>query len=149
MNWYKFIGRNLQGTEINVYGNADYGNMKGLEFALTKRVGRFWGGSLNYTYAVAKGRSSSSGSGAGAFTDERRLNYLDLDQTHTVNANLMLLTPADGFFGMRLGPCRPLANWRANFQFKYGSGLPYSSYGTGKINDMRLPYTAAMRIMAT
>ncbi len=142
MNWYKYIGRNLQGTEINVYSNADYGNMKGLEFALTKRVGRFWGGALNYTYAVAKGRSSSSSSGAGAFTDERRLNFLDFDQTHTVNANLTLLTPADGFFGMRLGPCRPLANWRANFQFKYGSGLPYSSYGTGKINDMRLPYTA-------
>ncbi len=138
MNWYKYVMRGLQGIEINVYGNADYGNMKGLEFALNKRLGRYWGGSLNYTFSVAKGRSSSSGSGAGAFTDERRLNYLDFDQTHTINANLTLQTPQDGFFKA----VKPLANWRANFQFKYGSGLPYSSYGTGKINDQRMPATS-------
>jgi outer membrane receptor protein involved in Fe transport len=126
MNWYKYVMRGLQGIEINVYGNADYGNMKGLEFTLDKRLGRFWGGSINYTYSVAKGRSSSSGSGAGAFTDERRLNYLDFDQTHTINANLTF----------------KLGSWRANFQYEYGSGLPYSSYGTGKINDQRLPATS-------
>ncbi|MDD5764638.1 MAG: TonB-dependent receptor [Candidatus Marinimicrobia bacterium] len=141
MNWYKYIGENLQGIEINVYGNADYGNMKGLEFALTKRIGKFWGGSLNYTFSVAKGRSSTSSSGAGAFSDSRRLNYLSFDQTHTLNANLTLCTPKDEIFGLRFYNYKPFTNWHANFQFKYGSGLPYSSYGTGKVNDKRLPAT--------
>lgn len=141
MNWYKYIGENLQGIELNVYGNADYGNIKGLEFALTKRLSRYWGGSVNYTFSVAKGRSSTSGSGAGAFTDSRRLNYLSFDQTHTINTNLTLCTPSDPIFGLRFGRYKPFTNWRANFQFKFGSGLPYSSYGTGKINDKRLPAT--------
>jgi len=136
MNWYKYVLRNLQGIEINVFGNADYGNIKGLELALTKRTGRFWGGSVNYTYSVAKGRSSTTTSGAGAFTSARRLNLLDFDQTHTLNANLTLKTPGEGLMGIRL-----LGDWRANFQHKYGSGLPYSSYGTGKVNDQRLPAT--------
>ncbi|HDP99202.1 MAG TPA: TonB-dependent receptor, partial [bacterium] len=26
--------------------------------------------------------------------------------------------------------------------FEYGSGLPYSSYGSGKVNDMRMPWTS-------
>ncbi len=33
----------------------------------------------------------------------------------------------------------PLANWRANFQVKYGSGLPYTSSGSDVVNDARLP----------
>jgi len=141
MNWYKYIGENLQGIEINVYGNADYGNMKGLEFALTKRIGKYWGGSLDYTFSVAKGRSSTSGTGAGAFSSERRLNYLNFDQTHTVNTNLTLCTPSSPILGLHFGSYKPFTNLRANFQIKYGSGLPYSSYGTGKVNDKRLPAT--------
>ncbi len=141
MNWYKYIGQNLQGIELNVYGNADYGNMKGLEFAMTKRIGRYWGGSINYTFSIAKGRASTYSSGAGGFTDSRRLNYLSFDQTHTINANLTLCTPNEPIFGLKFGSYKPFANWRSNFQFKYGSGLPYSSYGTGKINDKRLPAT--------
>ncbi len=141
MNWYKYIGENLQGIELNVYGNADYGNIKGLEFALTKRLGRYWGGSVNYTFSVAKGRASTYSSGAGGFTDSRKLNYLSYDQTHTINANLTLCTPNEPVLGLRFGSYKPFANWRSNFQFKYGSGLPYSSYGTGKINDKRLPAT--------
>ncbi|HDP67238.1 MAG TPA: TonB-dependent receptor [Candidatus Marinimicrobia bacterium] len=134
MNIYHYVLRNYYGTEANIFVNADYGNMKGLEFSLIKRIGNFWGGSVNYTFSVAKGRSSSSTSGAGAFDSERRLNILSFDQTHTVNANLTFKTPDR--YGMILG------RWLANIQFNYGSGLPYSSYGTGKINDLRMPATS-------
>lgn len=133
MNNYKYILEKFYGREVRIFVNADYGNMKGLEFSFIKRLGDFWGGSVNYTFSVAKGRSSSTTSGAGAFDSERRLNVLDFDQTHTVNANITLRTPDR--FGKLWG------NWLANFQYDYGSGLPYSSYGTGKVNDMRMPTT--------
>jgi len=135
MNNYKYILENFYGREVRIFVNADYGNMKGLEFSFIKRLGDFWGGSVNYTYSVAKGRSSSTTSGAGAFDSERRLNVLDFDQTHTINANITFKTPPR--FGTLWG------NWLANFQYEYGSGLPYSSYGTGKVNDMRMPSTTS------
>ncbi len=134
MNNTKYVLRTLQNKETRIYFNADYGNMKGLEFILTKQVGRLWGGSINYTFSVAKGRASSSGGGFGAFESARRMNILSFDQTHTVNANVTLLTPDEFPVGLN--------NWRMNIQFDYGSGLPYSSYGTGKVNDQRMPWTS-------
>jgi len=141
-NWHKYVGRTIQNMELNVFTNADYGNVKGLEFSLEKRMGRFLGGSVNYTYSIAKGRSSSVYSGSGAFMSSRRLNVLDFDQTQTVNANITLRTPEGPVLGLRIGRFAPFANWRANFQFYYGSGLPYSSYATGRINDERLPWNS-------
>lgn len=140
VDWMKYVGRSIQGMELNVFTNADYGNIKGLEFTVNKRLGRFWGGNINYTYSVAKGRSSDPWGGFGSFTDAKRMNLLNYDQTHTVNANITIKSPKE--FGPVVFGIRPLANWQSNFQFGYGSGLPYSSYGTGKVNDMRLPWTS-------
>lgn len=140
IDWMKYVGRSIQNIEMNVFTNADYGNVKGLEFTVSKRLGRFWGGTVNYTYSVAKGRSSDAWGGYGSFTDAKRMNLLDYDQTHTVNANLSLRTPGD--FGPKFAGIHPLANWQSNLQFAYGSGLPYSSYGTNKVNDQRLPWTS-------
>lgn len=141
VDWMKYVGRSIQNIEMNVFTNADYGNVKGLEFTVSKRLGRFWGGHINYTYSVAKGRSSDAWGGYGSFTDAKRMNLLDYDQTHTVNANLSLRTP--GEFGPELLDVRPLGNWQSNIQFSYGSGLPFSSYGTNKVNDQRLPWTSS------
>jgi len=140
MNWQKFVGRSIQNAELNVYTNADYGNVKGLEFTFSKRPKKFWGASVNYTFSVAKGRSSDYSGGSGSFTDVKRMNILDYDQTHTVNASVTLRTPED--FGFKVANFNPLSNWISNFQFVYGSGLPYSSFGTGKINDQRRPWTS-------
>lgn len=139
MNWQKYVGRSIQNVELNVYTNADYGNIKGLEFTLHRRPGQFWGGSINYTFSVAKGRSSSYTGGYGSFTDVRRMNILAYDQTHTVNANIILRTPEK--FSVAWGSFYPLADWTASFQIAYGSGLPYSSFGTGLTNDQRRPST--------
>jgi outer membrane receptor protein involved in Fe transport len=141
VDWMKYVGRSIQNIEMNVFTNADYGNVKGLEFTLSKRLGRYWGGHINYTYSVAKGRSSDAWGGYGSFTDAKRMNLLDYDQTHTVNTNISLRTPGD--FGPELLGVKPLGNWQSNVQFSYGSGLPYSSYGTNKVNDQRLPWTSS------
>lgn len=130
LDWYKY-STNLQGTELNVYTNVDFGNVKGLELSFIKQVGSNWGCSLNYTYSIAKGRSSSPNEGAGTFSAAKKMLILDFDQTHTMNANITLLAPADIL--------EPLADWRANFQIKYGSGLPYTSDGSDVVNDARLP----------
>lgn len=140
MNWHKYVGRSIGDKELNVYTNADYGNIKGLELTLSKRPSRFWGGNINYTFAVAKGRSSGSGSGSGSFTSSKRMNLLDFDQTHTVNANVMLRTPED--FGWEIMSFQPFSEWAGTVLFKYGSGLPYSSYGNNKVNDQRRPWTS-------
>lgn len=140
MNWRKYVGRSIQNIELNVYTNADYGNIKGIEVTFSKRPGRFWGANFNYTYSIAKGRSSSSDGGSGSFTSVKRMNILDFDQTHTVNTNITLRTPSD--FGTNFGVIRHFADWITNIQFAYGSGLPYSSYGNNKINDARRPWTS-------
>ncbi len=130
LDWYKY-STNLQGKELNVYTNVDYGNVKGLELSFIKRVGSIWGCSANYTYSIARGRSSSPNEGAGTFSAEKKMVILDFDQTHTMNANITLQAPEDIL--------ELLANWRANFQVKYGSGLPYTSSGSDVVNDARLP----------
>jgi len=131
IDWYKYVGRSLQGTELNVYTNADYGNVKGLELGFIKQLSGFWGCSINYTYSIAKGRSSSPNEGAGTFSSAKKMVILDFDQTHTVNANVTFMVPD--------GKVPFLSGWRSNFQVKYGSGLPYTSYGSDILNDARLP----------
>jgi len=141
-DWIKYVGRSIQNIELNVFTNADYGNIKGLELTLEKSPGKFFGGKFNYTYSIAKGRSSDPWGGAGTFTSAKRMNILDFDQTHTISANVTIFTPQESIFGMKILGIRPLANWKINVQFNYGSGLPYSSYGTGKVNDKRMPWTS-------
>jgi len=34
------------------------------------------------------------------------------------------------------------SSWSSTILFKYGSGLPYSSYGNNKVNDERMPWTS-------
>ncbi len=140
MNYYKYVARSVGDRELNVYENADYGNSKGFEITLSKRTGRFFGGNINYTYSIAKGRSSSASGGANTWNSVKRMNFLSFDQRHTVNAILTLRTPEN--FGSAVGNFHPLGNWMINFLFKYGSGLPYSSYGTDRVNDKRMPPTS-------
>ncbi|EHO41178.1 TonB-dependent receptor [Caldithrix abyssi DSM 13497] len=139
MNYYKYVARSVGDRELNVYMNADYGNSKGFEVTFSRRMGKFFGGNLNYTYSIAKGRSSSASGGANSWNSVKRMNYLSFDQTHTVNAILNFRTPED--FGTLIGSFHPFGNWMVSMLFKYGSGLPYSSYGTDRINDKRMPAT--------
>ncbi len=147
LNWEKYVAYSIGGNELNVFTNADYGNIKGLEFSITKRPGKFFGGNINYTYSIAKGRSSDPFGGSGFYDSAKRMNILDFDQTHTINANLTISTPDD--FGYRYAGLRPFELWTANVQFNYGSGLPYSAYGSTIVNGERLPWrsTTDVKIM--
>ncbi|HID93813.1 MAG TPA: TonB-dependent receptor [bacterium (Candidatus Stahlbacteria)] len=120
--------------DYDVYTNVDYGNVRGAEFVLTKRQGRYLGGTFNYTYSVAKGRSSSPYAGGHyAYYEQlmpEELNFLDWDQRHTIKFNLNLTI-------------QPFLI--TNVTYEYGSGLPYSSPSRAlrpPVNDKRLPPTS-------
>ena len=138
MNYQKYVFINTP-NDGNIYVNADYANIKGVEFALYKALTDFWGASINYTFSTAQGRLYNDYN-APLFGEDQKMFPLGYDQTHTINANITLKTPA------RLSPL--LRNWRANFQLDVNSGLPYSSFGTGQTYDLRLPwkYSLDMRL---
>lgn len=129
--FYKDI-RDLLGLEILTLSNAttfyryinkEYGNSTGvtLAFNYIDPAGKF-STSLDYTYMVAKGTASSaeavrdvailSGSGRGAYTlATRRVDFLNWDQTHSLNASVSL---------------QPRPDWYLSFIGQLGTGLPYT-----------------------
>ena len=132
--------------DYDVFENADYGNVRGLEFVVTKRQGRFLGGSVSYTYSVAKGRSSSPYAGGNyAYYQQvmpEELVFLNWDQRHVVKANINFTTPYD--WGPVFLDTKLLGGWMINTSHEYGSGLPYSSPSRAlrpPVNDKRLPPT--------
>ncbi|KAA3616352.1 MAG: TonB-dependent receptor [Calditrichaeota bacterium] len=129
--FYKDI-RDLLGLEILTLSNAttfsryinkEYGNSSGVTMAFDYRAsdGKFNAG-IDYTYMVAKGTASSpnaavdvqilSGPGKGAYTlATKRINFLNWDQTHSLNGS---------------ASWRPAPSWNFTMLGQFGSGLPYS-----------------------
>ena len=125
-----------------LYINTDYGNVRGFELNLDKR-GTWMSGSVNYTYSVAKGKSSSHRQNYETVwannivpTEEQ---YLDWDQRHTVNGNVMFRIPRGV---KRFGP---LQDSGINLICQYGSGCPFTfapNAGREVVeNNKRLPWT--------
>lgn len=137
------------GNAFYTYFNDSYGTVKGLEFELQQRSGRFFSGGITYTFQVAK--SSHSGA-ADTYTNENIFAALpgveyaaDWDQRHRIVVNV------DYHYGdnqgPRLGNFFPLENWNVNVLAQYGSGTPYtpqSLNGTDQLeltNTLRYPST--------
>ena len=132
-----------------IYQNLDYGNVRGFEVQLYKRMGRFLtrylnvGGTINYTYSIAKGKSSSAHQNY-IYTWAQNIipaeeNFLDWDQRHTMNANINIRIPQGSHLLHGF-----LDDMGVDLVFRYGSGLPYSSTARTRIppiNDKRRPPT--------
>jgi len=122
------------GTEVNQYVNGDYANIKGVEIAIKRQKVRFWSLWGNITYSIAKGRNSSSG-GVKLYPFDKKMYFLDFDRRLSANVNLTLFSN-NGLPGFRLFT----HNWMANFQYEFGTGKPFTTYGElGATNDQRLP----------
>jgi len=122
------------GTEVNQYVNGDYANIKGVELAVKRVREGAWSLDGNVSYSIAKGRNSSTGS-VKLYPYDRKMYYLDFDRRISANVNLGLYSNNGLPFLSAL-----TAGWIANFQYEFGTGKPFSTYGEqGAYNDRRLP----------
>jgi len=118
----------------SIYINTDYGNVRGFEISIDKRFSNYFGGSIDYSYSVAKGKASSPRAAydqtwAGQVVPKKE-QFLDWDQRHTVYAILNYAIPVMDIHG--------------NFTAEYGSGLPYTPISTSldiPLNNERFPAT--------
>ncbi len=113
-----------------IYDNSNYGKVSGLDVTVTKRMSNYFGGSVTYTYSVAKGNESdptegySDYRGANAILRPKRVFYLDFDRRHVVSGLLNVVFPRA--FGPLLFGCYPFENLNANIVLQMASGLPYT-----------------------
>jgi len=115
-----------------VFDNSDYASIKGIDFSLEKRYGRYFSGIITYTYGVAMGNESSSRTGYDYYRGvnvrlrPNREYYLDFDRRHDISGNILIQTPED--FGPKVFGFRPFADLQINTLFELASGLPYTPY---------------------
>lgn len=131
----------------DIFINADYGSVRGVELSLMRRPSNFIAFNTNYTYSIARGKSSSATQNYtynwAGWIIPRRESPLDWDQRHTVNANFDFRIPRGE--GPLWGGTHWLEGLGCAIQFSYGSGYPYTKAGQGtadpEINSGRMPWT--------
>jgi outer membrane receptor protein involved in Fe transport len=104
--------------------NVDYGNIKGFELSLQKRMSNMWALGINYTLQFAKGTASYASEW---YSDHYYYDipvpvidyWLDFDERHTVNANIDFAFPSSFFLV-------PLQEFTSSFVFSYHSGHPFT-----------------------
>ena len=96
------------------YENKDYSNVRGFNVKVERRLTKYWGARIDYSYQVAEGSYSNPTDAFNAMRSnmEPRLNLIPLnwDQRHTLNAQLLTR----------------FHNWTATIIAKYNTGTPYS-----------------------
>ncbi len=92
------------GQTFITYVNQDYTKSRGLEIDYKKRIGKWFNGSINFTYSIATGKSSSSDQGflvatGGAFETIGE-NYLSWDRPIQLSTNAnFFFEKGTGIFG--------------------------------------------------
>jgi outer membrane receptor for ferrienterochelin and colicin len=121
---------------VNVLTNADFGNVRGVDVNLIRRIGDFFNGTLSYTFQVAKGTGSdpfsyirTTSRQISAVTGERvdppqAVLPTDDNRTHNFNGALSFSFPGDFAAGSWYGAV--LRNGGAFLRFRFVSGLPYT-----------------------
>ena len=137
--------------KINVLTNADFGNTRGVDVSLIRRIGDFFNGQLAYTFQVAKNTGSdpnsylrTTGRQVGAVTGERvdppqAILPTDDNRTHNITGALSFSFPGDFKQGSALGTL--LRNAGAFVRFRFASGLPYTRLQNGG-NGQTAPFVA-------
>jgi hypothetical protein len=128
----------LQGREqnINVLTNADFGNVRGVDVNIIRRLGDFFSGQLAYTFQVAKNTGSdplsylrTTARQISAVTGERvdppqAILPTDDNRTHNISGALSFSVPGDWRQGTMVGSL--FQNLGAFLRFRLVSGLPYT-----------------------
>ena len=139
--------------DSSIFGNSDYGSVKGLEILAAKEMAHGWGLQVSYVLQQATATSTNAflrlqmptiEPGTGDTIYPGRVEYpLDYDQRHNFTAIFQsVLNPTAG--PVVLGG-HPLGALEAAAILRYQSGLPYSTYNatgdslTSDPNGLRLP----------
>ena len=108
------IGFLSNGAVYAFYTNRDYGNVRGINFTLKKRLSSAYAFSIDYTYQVAEGNSSSPSQTYLNFRSEaqeqKQVVFLEWDQPHTLRWTFDY----------------SLNNWQVGLVGKLESGYPYT-----------------------
>jgi outer membrane receptor protein involved in Fe transport len=119
------------GRAFASFRNADFGTVKGLEFALNMRRTNYITLNLSYTLAYANGTGSFTNShrniawtASTTTVPPKMVAPLDFDQRHKISA--MVDIRAQKGEGIQIGNVRPLENAGVNFVFNAGSGKAYT-----------------------
>ena len=147
--------------DSSIFGNADYGTVRGLELIAERPLRDGWGVRLLYTLQYATASSSSAfllrrsytiDPGTGDTIIPARVEFpLDYDRRHNLTAIVQGMAP--GQFGPRVLGVRPFAAWEASLVLRFLSGLPYTPLAPppdtllGAPNDARLPWTGTVDMM--
>ncbi len=143
----------LQGREqnINVLTNADFGNVRGVDVNLIRRIGDYFNGTLVYTFQVAKNTGSdpfsylrTTARQISGVTGERvdppqAVLPTNDNRTHNISGALAFTFPSDFAAGTWYG--NVLKNGGAFFRFRLASGLPYTRLINGG-NGQTAPFLA-------
>ena len=121
---------------INLYTNADFGNVRGVDVKLDRRIGQIFQGTIVYTFQSARttgsdpneylntiSRQISSVTGDRAPPPQALLPSAD-NRTHTIAGNLALNFPHGWRSGTMAGTI--LQDFGFNATFRFASGLPYT-----------------------
>jgi outer membrane receptor protein involved in Fe transport len=147
--------------DSSIFGNADYGTVRGLELIAERPLRNGWGTRLLYTLQYATASSSSAfllrrsytiDPGTGDTIIPARVEFpLDYDRRHNLTAIVQGMAP--GRFGPRVLGMRPFAAWEASLVLRFLSGLPYTPLSPppdtllGAPNDARLPWTSTVDML--
>lgn len=129
--------------------NVDYGNVKGIELTIKKKILDYWHFDLSYTLQFAKGTASYAWQHyydvyseepdpvTGEYPLPRIDFWLDFDERHIVNSSVGIMFPDDFYLS-------PLRDFSTDFIISYHSGFPYTAIDSkgkalGDQNSARLP----------
>ena len=147
---------------VNMMTNADFGNVRGVDIKLDRRIGQLFQGTIAYTYQTAKSTGSDPNEYLRTFarqisqvTGERvqapqALLTSAENRVHTIAGNAALNFPHGWRSGTMLGSV--LQDFGFNATFRFASGLPYTrliNTGTGTTgpgNGFGNSYTGAERL---
>ena len=135
--YYKDVQDLTQGQEIspaipfvyNVYGNVDFGTIKGVDFGLTMRRNRNISASIKYSLSYASGTGSYAGTNRNILWKNstgtpKTTNPLEYDQRHAISGIFDIRTTKGE--GPEISGVKPFENIGISTLFSIGSGTPYT-----------------------
>jgi len=136
---------------VNVLTNADFGNVRGVDFKLDRRIGNYVNASVGYTFQLARGTGSDPFSYLRTFsrqisqvTQERvpppqAILPTDDNRAHNIVGSIGVNLPDDWRKGTTVGNIfRNLSLFAA---FRVNSGLPYTRLNPLGGTGLRAPRT--------